>query len=194
MFPMSNPIVAFVASYLTAPTAILIIVCIAIGYILNSAVRFVRETNHIRKRWPEVEPLLPRIKALLDSIERQIFGGTPLMQDKSPISLSEKGREVFEKINSPSLIEKYRKHLPAIKADVTAYAIQEACLDFATNDLIALLDENDRRKIETVAYSEAASVNLILRSAVGIPLRDAILKERNIAISGADKRNPKPDK
>ena len=180
-----SPIISFLLiyqqSFIIAGLIIGGIGFIALGMFISSVNSFVKDTNLIRKKWPKIESFIEDIRAYLRS------GGLLFAHQTSPVSLSETGIRLAERIKAHDIIQKYRDKLPPMTADMTSYSIQETCFDFAFNKLFDILELEDRKRVENVAYDEGTTPTTILRSVVGIPLRDAILAEKDIDLGELDK-------
>ena len=134
-----------------------------------------------------IESIDDRIKSMQDSMDNFI---NPLAQSKSPQSLNDKGRKVAQELDAESFVEKYMTYLK-LDENMNAYDIQEACFHFASDILPEkYLTDAEKTNIKDVAYRHGNTERAILRSVIGITLRDAILRGRDINLGQVDTDTP----
>ena len=104
------------------------------------------------------------------------------VETKSPISLTEEGKELANKLNIYNLIDNYWYKVEDyfknnnITNMSSHYDIQEACLKFINNDFYKMISKEDLNRIKDFAYNNGNNINdynIIL----GIIIRDKFLNK-----------------
>jgi phosphopantetheinyl transferase (holo-ACP synthase) len=122
--------------------------------------------------------------------------GNALLQAKSPITLSDKGKLVAEEIeaekifaaHSNELIKKVEEEMPA---NALAYDIQEAAFKVAQSELPKLITKKEMAIIKDSAFNRGDNI-LMMWPIFGVILRDKILKDKGIELSETDKQSQAP--
>ncbi|MGI9439531.1 MAG: hypothetical protein ACR2OT_00985 [Parvibaculales bacterium] len=189
-------IVGFIAKIIDSPFSY-IILAIFVWYV-RDIYNFLMSIKDIKNKWPHLLEILKdmndriksmndRIKSMQDSMDNLI---NPLAQSKSPQSLNDKGRKVAQELDAESFVEKYMTYLK-LGENMNAYDIQEACFHFASDILPEkYLTDAEKTNIKDVAYRHGNTERAILRSVIGITLRDAILRGRDINLGQVDTDTP----
>jgi hypothetical protein len=110
----------------------------------------------------------------------------------SPISLTEIGKEIANKIEANKILEKYLSKLIKevdLENPQNAYDIQMASMKIAKEKMISLLNEEELNIIKQDAYSRGIIVQDIM-SIFGVLLRNYILNQRAVPISDVDAHSP----
>lgn len=114
----------------------------------------------------------------------------------SPVSLTEKGREISTAISAEI---KINNHWEIIKKEVedkkptNPYDIQVVSMDIARNCFEKIFTSEEQNQIKTYAYG--IGLNLLeIYPILGVIIRDRIFKEKNIPVAEVDKHKPSMDK
>lgn len=115
-----------------------------------------------------------------------------LLKAHSPISLTDEGKRVAGELGAEAMISRNWQHVLAIMdvdlAGKTPYDIQQYCLEEVSVQPERFFLKEDLDTIKKYAYSHGRPVELYTRM-IGILIRDAYLKYRDIDISEVDKAN-----
>lgn len=135
--------------------------------------------NDFRK---DIREDIKELRNSLQEINKNILSSLnkpTLIQRKSPIVLTDSGRDIAKDINADNLVNQYGG-LVEIKPDASQYQIQEACFEFAEMKLRNLLKDPDKEIVEKIAYKKGITVEEILK-VVGVKLRDDLLKKHGMS-------------
>ena len=115
-----------------------------------------------------------------------------LLKAHSPISLTDEGKRVAMELGAETMISRnWQNILTIMDADLagkTPYDIQQYCLEEVSVQPERFFPKEDLDAIKKYAYSHGRPVELYTRM-IGILIRDAYLKYRDIDISEVDKAN-----
>lgn len=155
------------------------------------------------KSYKDFENKNEKFEGKIDFIKESIFkiqATTDLMYQvhlstvkaHSPISLTEKGKEIATKILAEV---KINNHWDIIKAEVNKknpanpYDVQTVSMDISRNCFEKIFTVEEQNEIKTYAYS--IGMNLLeIYPILGVLIRDRIFKEKNIQPEEVDKHNP----
>lgn len=159
------------------------------------------------ERWSIKAEHVDKLDAIIDTIKEDIHfikatlnvmqsnnGG--LTQSHSPISLTDKGKEVAKEMdidniisrnwdNIYDLIEKQRLR--------NAYDIQQFCIEMATINIDKLFTRDDVDKIKDFAYKKGQQV-AYYGSMIGVIIRDKYFEAKGIPVSDVDTNDPNKNK
>ncbi len=129
------------------------------------------------------------INTQINGINTQISGllnvvtNNNVSQSQSPAQLNEYGTQISNKINGGEFV---KKHLDAVhfSENMSKYQMQQACFDYAQAELMDKISEEERERLEGVAYTEGAAIPIVL-AVLGFELRNAKFKSLGIDIAGA---------
>lgn len=110
----------------------------------------------------------------------------------SPISLTDIGKEIADKIKANIVLEKYISKLASeVEAEKpkNAYDIQMASMKVAKEKMITLLSEDELSVVKQEAYNRGIIVEDIM-SVFGVLLRNHVLNQKGLPISDVDKHTP----
>jgi hypothetical protein len=131
------------------------------------------------------------LKAVVDV--SQFNSKQAVTQRKSPISLTEMGREIAEKLKVKDMLgrnwDKIFNNLEANINDKNAYDIQQYCIETATIDLGAFIAKNDVDTVKQAAYKEGRPL-AFYAPIFGVLIRDRYLAQKGIDISEVDRHDP----
>ncbi len=96
----------------------------------------------------------------------------PLLDGKSPLSLTKLGQKVAKDINAEDEAEKYLDKLRARAGSEEPYDIQETCLEYFENEYKP--SEDAHKLIRTCAFNNGLSETQV-RRVIGIVARDTLL-------------------
>lgn len=126
---------------------------------------------------------LSYLKAAVVRIEKRLFGES-FIEALSPLKLTEGGLDFARKLEADKITTRLADKVE-IKENANAYAIQQACMAFAKEELLALLNDDEKTHIELVAYNSGQSVESFM-SIFGILLRDIWLARRGFPAGDVD--------
>lgn len=109
----------------------------------------------------------------------------------SPISLTDIGKDIANKIEANKILDKYISKLTKevnLSKPKNAYDIQIASMDVAKVKMISLLNEEELFLAKQEAYNRGLLVEDIM-SVFGVLLRNRVLTEKKISISDVDKHS-----
>jgi len=120
-------------------------------------------------------------------------GMSQLATSKSPISLTQIGKEISKKINAESMVaqnwDKIYDNLEKNISNKNAYDIQQYCMDTAAVELDKFLSDADIDSLKILAYKEGNPL-LYYSPVFAIPIRDKYLSIKGINVSEVDKNDP----
>ena len=119
------------------------------------------------------------IHAKIDKLPEDIF------RHSSPLSLSEYGQKLSDKVDAPAIASKYKRQLISVvkEQNMRPYQIQQSCFDFSKKEILSDLKENDEEqynKLTDVAFNEGVEVEVLMKI-TGLVLRDQVLEAFNEA-------------
>lgn len=140
-----------------------------------------------------IDTLRKDIAYIKGSLELLQDKGNDLAQAHSPISLTDKGKELADNIHADAMIESnwenIRSQIDKSVTDKNAYDIQQYCIETMAVDPDALLSKDDVLLLKQYAYRTGRSVQSI-SIVPALKIRDRYFAERNIAIGDIDKYDP----
>ncbi len=156
--------------------------------------KFEKKFDRVDNKMDEIKQSLITIKGFFDTLQNT---NNPLAQRQSPVSLTDKGKEVAEAINLKELVDNHWKYLSdkfdeLLPKRNNPYDIQVA--SFTIGDLfIEFLTEEELNAVKTDAFKRGYDISLY-EILFGIEIRDRILKKRGISVSEIDAYDPKKKK
>ena len=119
------------------------------------------------------------IHAKIDKLPEDIF------RHSSPLSLSEYGQKLSDKIDASAIASKYKRQLISVvkEQNMRPYQIQQSCFDFSKKEILSDLKENDEEQynqLTDVAFNEGVEVEVLMKI-TGLVLRDQVLEAFNEA-------------
>ncbi|WP_424946577.1 hypothetical protein [Candidatus Spongiihabitans sp.] len=147
-----------------------------------------------------IEGLTKNVEGLtkkVDEVYRVIVmrHGRAIEKIDSPVTLSEYGQELFEKIDAEKVVDAYADKLHGDTQGMNAYKVQEQCFLFCKEKLLDDLEAKDKDqfdKISQVAFDEDIDIEKITR-VVGIALRDRVLQMEGKSHTEVDEHSPNDD-
>ncbi len=126
----------------------------------------------------QISVINTQISGILD-----VVTNNNVSQSQSPAQLNEYGTQISNKINGGEFV---KKHLDAVhfSENMSKYQMQQACFDYAQAELMDKISEEERERLEGVAYTEGAPIPIVL-AVLGFELRNAKFKSLGIDIAGA---------
>ena len=158
---------------------------------------FVRVILAIAKRWWKMEGLVEVHERRLDKMDKKLdsvieglanlrndmnrrfleAGHKPPAQSKSPLGLTEFGKEIRDKLDAPGVVlaalGKIQKRIDALQP-TSAYELQEGCLSKLRWEKI--LDPETNRKVDDLAYQKGTHRDIIL-AVLALEARDLLLPQ-----------------
>lgn len=136
------------------------------------------DLNTVKDDLNAVKDDLNVVKSDLNVVKKHvaILVGMRVSDSKSPIKLTDLGKRLSKSTNAQSIAEKHRDKVE-INAGDTAYAIQEKCYQFADVKLVKLLEADELRAIDDVAYTVGINREKLMKEVFGLVMRDIVLAE-----------------
>lgn len=168
-----------------------------IYWVTKSVTKIKAEHGHfndsVKKMDTNIDDIRRDLSYLKGSIDIIKSGANPLTQSNSPITLSEKGKDVAEKLNADELIannwDKIYANLESKICDKNAYDIQQYCIDTASVEPEAFFDKETILKLKNFAYKEGRPLQYY-SSMLGVLIRDKYLEIKEIDVSEIDAHDP----
>lgn len=163
-----------------------------VHYITKHIEKLNSKTEKVEKLENNIDSIkedLHYIKATLNVIQAN---NNSLTQSHSPVSLTEKGKEVAKKMGIDGMIAKnWDKIYDTIenKSLNNAYDIQQFCIETATVNLDEFFSPSDVNEIKTFAYNEGHQL-AYYGSMIGVILRDRYFESKGIPVSEVDNNDP----
>ena len=131
--------------------------------------------NKLSSLSEKLSSLSEKVEKVYDVIINRF--GHSVEQTSSPITLNNYGKDLSERIDSKTIVNKYVDLLYEQTKNMNAYQVQEHCFLFSKDELLPKLQETDKEyfdKISSVAFDDGIDIEKIAR-VIGIELRDRIL-------------------
>ena len=135
----------------------------------------------IEKNEENIEKLESKYEKIIDILVGVV--GQPVVKRSSPLTLTDYGIAIAEKVDANSIANEYAEKLYSEIETLNAYQIQTFCFDYCRNKLLGDLKENrlnQYEKIHSVAFEDGIEIESITR-AIGIKLRDLLLVKKGIS-------------
>ncbi|MDR3243753.1 MAG: hypothetical protein LBT79_03280 [Elusimicrobiota bacterium] len=165
----------------------------------NKIDNYDEKTKEHDKRLNETENNIEEIKSDLIETKTKVnlmydmLQKSNLAKELSPLSLTDRGKDLGTKMNAEALIDKYEKELRQLidPAKIyNAYDIQTEAFRLVNTELLKLLNAVELDIIKDVAFNTSRSIDSLM-IIFALIFRDKVLKERNIPTSDIDKHTPK---
>ncbi len=171
-----------------------ILLLMAVTWFARDIYNFLMSLRKIRNEWPSIKGRLASAESAVEGIQRSLRDIRASMANRysstnSPQSLNEAGKRAAEAIDALSIARKYVGYVQ-IGEGASAYDIQQACFDFALRDLPNKLTDEEKKIIKDFAYRDGTAEETILRTVVGITMRDRMLEDRGLAPDRVDSNDP----
>ena len=108
-----------------------------------------------------------------------------LDEAKSPRRLTRKGKSIAKKIHANELLARYGDQFDVSGVE-NAYDIQQMAKKWADDRLPDLMEESDLNRIKDIAFQNGLQLSIILRTVIGLLLRDRILEQKGIPLTQID--------
>ena len=104
-------------------------------------------------------------------------------QSDSPLSLSDYGQGLSDKINAHAIAAKYKERLISMakEQNMRPYQIQQCCFEYASKEILKDLEKNDKERyylLTDAAFNEGVEIEKLLQI-TGLVLRDQVLETFN---------------
>ncbi len=153
--------------------------------------------KHHDEKIIKIEGLADRVLVMstkVDLIYENTLGAKRTVAAASPITLTDVGKEIAQKIKAETILNKYLAKLSKeIDAEdpKNAYDIQMTAMKLVKGKMLTFLNGEELAIVKQEAYNRGLIVEDIM-SVLGVLLRDHILKEKGYPISDVDKHTPPP--
>jgi hypothetical protein len=174
---------------------VLLLMCWVIHKITNFTTIWNMKEKGLDKLESKVDTLsadTTYIKMQLTLLSANTAGG--LVQSHSPISLTEKGKDIAEKMDVQTLLannwDNIYDYIDKNVRSKNAYDIQQFCIETATISLDKLFNDADLSRIKMFAYNEGKPLGYY-GGMIGVLIRDKYFQQKGINPSLVDKFAPK---
>ncbi len=120
-------------------------------------------------------------------------GHESFFKSQSPVSLTEKGVEVANKLKADDIISRRWDHISQLLekeiSDKNAYDIQQYCMEKLSVEPERFLDKKDIDTIKKYAFDQGNPLQLYLRL-IGIKIRDKYFSYKKMDLKEIDVHNP----
>lgn len=160
--------------------------------------------NSVGSLYERIDRRVDKIEGSIDDIRKdmaylkvniEIFQQSSVAQRKSPISLTEGGCELSEKLHAEEMIArnwgKIFENLEENIPEKSAYDIQQYIFETATVNLEEFLEKADVDAVKTFAYNDGRPLGYYA-PVFAVPIRDKYLAQKGVDIAEVDKNNPNP--
>ena len=127
---------------------------------------------------------LTRVEKRLDELFKLftefLFNRQEITKSTSPLTLTDYGKELSEKVNAGEIVEQFADYLFKKVKGRNEYQIQEICFEFAKLELLEKLKANDPQEFEEIskiAFNEGIELSKVTR-VIGLELRDRMFEMR----------------
>lgn len=151
--------------------------------------------TRIEDRVESIENRLDKVESRLDDLYRLLTHSIdrPVVQSSSPLTLTEYGNTISEKVGADQIANHYAQQLLGSIEGLNPYQVQEFCFKYCENNLMGDLkkDEFEQRYevIHSVAYEDGIEINKITR-VIAIKLRDALFSISGTSHAELDEHSP----
>ena len=106
-----------------------------------------------------------------------------VFQSDSPLSLSDYGQGLCDKINAHAIAAKYKERLISMakEQNMRPYQIQQCCFEYASKEILKDLEKNDKERyylLTDAAFNAGVEIEKLLQI-TGLALRDQVLGTLN---------------
>lgn len=179
---------------LNSSVFVLLTILVCIGWALYKIGGWTAIFKHQDDKINKLETLSEKIIELKTKVELIYDNTNPrkTVAAFSPISLTEIGKGIADKIKANTILE---KHISKLASEVeaekpkNAYDIQMASMKVAKEKMITLLNEDELSAVKQEAYNRGIIVEDIM-SVFGVLLRNHVLNQKGLPISDVDKHTP----
>lgn len=180
---------------LNSSVFVLLAVLVCTFILLHRSGRWAEKFKHHESKLDKAESLSDKIIELKTKVDLIYENTNPrrTVAAFSPISLTEIGKQIADKIGANTLLQKYIIRLSAeveLENPKNAYDIQIASMKLAKERMVSFLNEEELNIVKQEAYSRGMIVQDIM-SVFGVLLRNHILSQKNMPIADVDTHAPK---
>jgi hypothetical protein len=159
------------------------------GGIITTFRHFERKNDKADTKFDEMTGSLAKIQATTDLLYQAHLS---TIQARSPIALSDKGKEIASAIQAEVKINEHWQDIKAKleeKNPTNPYDIQTVAMDISRDCFDKIFTLEERNQIKTYAFS--IGLNLLeIYPIFGVLIRNKIFQERNIPLGDVDKFDP----
>lgn len=135
-----------------------------------------------------------RLDKINDDIKEiyKLIVGNPLEKVTSPISLTEYGKSLSERLEALKIVDLKLTQVTRSVEGMNAYQIQEYCFSFSKEQLLDELQKKNpelAQKIYEVAFDEGMEIEKLTR-VIALEMRDRILSDLNKSHEEIDEHSP----
>ena len=150
-------------------------------------------TKTVNKIEAHIDDIRKDLSYMKGSIEILKSGANPLTKSQSPISLTDKGKEIALELKAEEIIgknwDKIFKDLEKNIYDKNAYDIQQYCLETSAVDPEKFFDSQSLSEIKMYAFKKGNTLSYY-SGMFGIIIRDKYLQIKGIDVSEVDDNDP----
>jgi vesicle coat complex subunit len=183
-----------IVKQLNSSVFVLISILVCVFIVLYKSGRWTEKFKHHEEKIAKAESFSERIIELKTKVDLIYENTNPrrTVAAMSPISLTDIGNQIAEKIEANRLLQKYVGKLSAeveLENPKNAYDIQMSSMRIAKEKMLSFLDENELNIVKQEAYSRGVIVQDVM-AVFGVLLRNYILNQKNIPIAAVDTHAP----
>ena len=175
-----------------------VFILLLIGWIIHKITVFITVWNVKEKGLDKLESKVDILSSDIVYIKTQLTmlntnATGSLVQSHSPISLTEMGRTIAEKMNIEAIIarnwDNIYNYIDARVQSKNAYDIQQFCIESATIALDKLFSKEDLDYIKIFAYNEGKPLGFY-GGMIGVLIRDKYFEQKGINTKSIDDFDP----
>ena len=185
--------------------SIILMVIVGVWYVTKFTTNLSRDVKECKNEDDKLDKKIDKVDSKLDKIKDDIAyikatigtintnNPSGLTQSFSPIGLTDKGKNMAEQMGVRGFIvtnwENILQYIDKNSKSMSAYDIQQLCIETASVSLDRLFTEEDVVKVKLFAFENGQNL-VYYGGMIGIIIRDMYFKERSIEISEVDKSDP----
>ena len=138
----------------------------------------------------DIRKALSYIKGILELLQNK---GNDFAQSHSPISLSDKGKELSDSLHVDAMVDSNwvntKKQIDSAVTNKNAYDIQQYCIETMAVEPEKFLSNDDVLRLKQHAYNIGRTFQAV-SIVPALAIRDRYFKECNVPVSDVDKFDP----
>lgn len=177
---------------LNSSVFVLLGILVVIAWLLFRIGRLSEQFSHHKTKIEKVDVLSDKLIELKVKVDLIYQNTNPnkTVAAVSPISITDNGKQIANKINADHILRKYIDRLSALveaASPKTAYDVQTASMATAKEKMMGLLNADEINAIKAEAYARGLLVEDIM-AIFGVLLRDNILQKKGWSVAEVDKQ------
>lgn len=189
-----SPIFLKLIEQLNSSIFVLLLVLICIGIFLYKTGVWSTTFRHHDEKITSISGLAEKVIVMGTKVDLiyQIVNPNKTVVARSPINLTDLGKQIAEILKANTIVEKHNSKLlkeVELESPKNAYDIQMASMKVAKGKLITLLTEEELTAVKQEAYNRGIIVEDVM-AIFGVILRNLVLNQKGFPISDVDKHTP----